>query len=91
MSEYNVACMVIENPLSQNERETLERALDKYFDYETNIEDVQTSEKANYDYDLTLTQWRSKPSKRTVNCSVKWHEDANDWEVMVDSKSGWLS
>lgn len=81
--------MVITNPLPEEDHDAVEHAIETTIGESVSIDEVSTAS-GSFDYVVTVTQAQTR-RMRTVRCKVKWHEQANDWEVRVEKKGTWLS
>jgi len=75
--------MVVDSPVSSDEKESIETALDEVSSGSVTIESVQTATDSAYDYEVVFSEMKPKPKRRTNTAFVLWHDDQSDWEVNI--------
>lgn len=82
--------MVVENPLSVEQEEALDRDLGEVYSGNVDVKEVNTAESDSYDYRVLADQIQ-RDRIRSVVALVKWYDDRGEWEVNNKSSGVWKS
>lgn len=83
--------MVVDSPVSSDEKASIQTALEEVSSGSVTIESVQTATDSAYDYEVIFSETQPKPKRRTNTAVVLWHEDQDDWEVNITKTGYWMS
>lgn len=82
--------MVVDNPLTDEQQDALDAALDAVISGSYRDVEVATVD-GDYDFEVTLRETRPKPKMRSVTLKLVWHDDESDWEVAERDDGYWRS
>jgi hypothetical protein len=82
--------MVVDNPLTSEQEESLNEDLDEVYSGGVDIEEVNTSKSDSYDFRVVATEM-SEYSMRQVIALVKWYDDRGEWEIKKENSGSWRS
>lgn len=83
--------MVVSNPLSDKEQESIKEALEDALNASSvEVDDANTHD-GEYDYEIQFVEHHPKPKIRGGKAFVLWHDDVSDWEVNIEDTGLWRS
>lgn len=83
--------MVVSNPLSDDETESIKEALKEVLGASSVEIDAANTHDGEYDYEVQFVQHHPKPKMRGGKALLLWHDDADDWEVNIEYTGPWRS